>query len=1734
MSKFYKYISKELLRYFEGIKLQRGERYSLQLENSVEVDKVYSAIKNVCNELEYKVGDFRTEKNYSSYYIVINNVRLLVAKTDRNIHPDYLTYLRNSVDTSESEFENTSLLFIHNTSLDSIIGGTRRLESEGMPLNIKSIEKKISESILSSDLPETDKRVLDIYLDKRSKNIFETNSSIFDFEDIFNILEQKYIEDSQFVNFGMFLDGKIDTFYNSSKDKSLDKRIIENMEIFDLVNGIHKFSDVSDLEQHFESNGVSKLSVSDWADNEFDEVFNSKQIFDKQKKPKYLETELKNDNSNYIIWDRPNGESKTQIRSRNMIVFNPQCDDLIVINLRFDSKVSKEDVKSSNKKVDIKTNNKRLILSFDNTKDDYRASRITYFNLKFDIIVVNIEAKYLENIRDRYFINTNASRSYKRITVVNNHDNIILNKEGLVRKVVKLEENNEDICIEYEDRLIIECNNIESQELESVELDVFVDNHLIPLNIKSEILLPLKISHQQALVKKYEIKSDLLYSRKIDPNTKKESVIISTATRSYYPTGEFRKFLEYEEEMVNSEGIYFEIRDGKVYEESIKIPSILENKMKVIFDYYRSSESLPSLIYMNDDFEKIIIDFLDSFFKYVDSVDSNEPTNHDALKNINKIGLVYDLSSEEKIHFAPWHPINLMYQIKLKRVLKSSIINDELSEHLRKIYLVPYIMNDSNQLFKSIEQDVFEWITYVKVRNSKYNSTNKYVPRIVASKIKDFVTHFEYLFMNNMAPLKIGLVNLGDCNDILRGIFDYYLEELKDKKEEDLRPIELHIYDNQRNINAFEELTEYNDIEEIKDVFGLKLKSKLYDERDILNVYRKKVHFYKYDIDEVRYSHLSFYKMSENSTIGNNNMKEIEAGLSIDGLVSNLNSTYANGQYVTAFGTKYLQNTGDEFIERVIKYNSFSEYINQLSAYNKNTVLATAINGKETDLLKNIYQNSYWITFIDPKVDLNYFTNNDNTKDLMIIHYSDQYSESNGYDAITVTQKSQMYIKVIEEFLKNEIEIGDSYKNNIPEIINSFNVFNGEWLLRLVSRKLQDKRDQFTREKLSLFAAVKLFEAINLPSNVFWIPISSEELVRVSGNSGLRKSESLFSPKIGGAFSDDILMLGIKVIQGKIHVMYYPIEVKIGNNGSEVSKKAKEQVIKATKHYKNEMFGDDKNSLYAKLIRTKLMQIAITQTKKIKMYNMWDEEKWNELIDENIIARLLSDDYELVEQFEGALNDCGVITFTKNQINRLKYTVDKDGYVIDYFDYPMHDVYTYLSKSLREICEINDVKLDDKSETNITMVEPLSIYSQKKIDTGTKDKPSEEVDINYVEQVYEHIEPLKSEIEIVFGENSTTGEKILWKPNSSDKVMHTNTGIIGTMGTGKTQFTKSMITQLKWQEKNNVEGKKIGILIFDYKGDYIKDDFIKATDAKVYNLYNLPFNPLSIYQGDVFKPMLPLHIANELRDTISKAYNLGNVQRNTLSDLLEEAYESFGIIPFDQNTWNNAAPTVQNVFDLYMNKELPTNDSLYAALNEVTKFRVFESDTSKTKPLFDLIDGVTVISLNGYSESIQNLVVAITLDTFYSQMQARGHSHIEGNYRQITNMILVDEADNFLSKDFNSIKKILKEGREFGVGTILSTQFLKHFSTSDNEFSQYILTWVIHKVNEISNKEVGSIFSMTNKNDQESWVSNIKNLEKHYSIINLGGDNKPKCIRDRAFWELKGEKNENRGSNSSS
>lgn len=378
-------------------------------------------------------------------------------------------------------------------------------------------------------------------------------------------------------------------------------------------------------------------------------------------------------------------------------------------------------------------------------------------------------------------------------------------------------------------------------------------------------------------------------------------------------------------------------------------------------------------------------------------------------------------------------------------------------------------------------------------------------------------------------------------------------------------------------------------------------------------------------------------------------------------------------------------------------------------------------------------------------------------------------------------------------------------------------------------------------------------------------------------------------------------------------------------------------------------------------------------------------------------------------------------------------------------------------------------------------------------------------------------------MEILFGTKTEEETQVFWCPNDTEQVFHTNVGIIGTMGTGKTQFSKSLVTQLYRCRQNNFDGYPLGILIFDYKGDYneTKADFVQAVNARVLKPYKLPYNPLALNPGQAFKPLLPMHTANEFKDTISQIYGLGPKQEQLLLDCIVKAYAKQGIEPANPTTWGRVAPTIEQVYKIFENETFGRPaDKLTAAMSKLHQFCLFEEDPYRAVSLEALLNGVVVVDLSGYDSDIQSTIVAITLNQFYAQMHKQGSSRTDGRYRQLRKFILVDEADTFMSQDFPSLRKIMKEGREFGVGVILSTQSLSHFIGGEDDYSRYVLTWIVHNVSDLKQKDVEYVFRLQPKSPEiERNYATIKGLKKHESVVKLGND-QTITMRNKAFYQL--------------
>lgn len=985
---------------------------------------------------------------------------------------------------------------------------------------------------------------------------------------------------------------------------------------------------------------------------------------------------------------------------------------------------------------------------------------------------------------------------------------------------------------------------------------------------------------------------------------------------------------------------------------------------------------------------------------------------------------------------------------------------------------------------------------------------------------------------------------------MFNGIAQYFIHAIgKTPDVDQLMKFELHIYSDGRNANVFENIKEYSRLKAYLTASKLSFANGA-AMNSLEGVLSKNIecYFHKDVGNQYEYAHISFYEMESEITSESATMDQIETGISLGGIVSGVPSSKYGQKYRTGFGTKYANKT--PVTELASKYNSLVQVGNTGNPYHSGTSISTQIDKLAEEKMQYIYKVSNWVVFVDPKVDLDFFSEKEANSDLLIIHYSDQYTSSSGYDAITVTHKSKQYSKVIQEYLKEKgviAKLGD-----VAKIINLFNAINGDWLLRLVSSKKVigvNKDSTFSREKISIVAAIKFMLAFLRHPDIVWVPVSLEEMLRVSGGAGLSSADGILSYKnLGfdkGPTSDDLLFIGLNHASDQIKIYLYPTEVKTGINGNDVIKKAFQQVSATATGLQKAMNPEEDitDTIMYKVNRNFLMQLLITSCKKMKVYHVDDTQNWEIILDKFRLA-LLNEEYVISTEIQEILGRGSVLSFRQSLTSR-KTSFKED--TINFIEMPEKDEFDLILSSVDEIhadiqdarnnelllfeeCKVESLTGDITEITSTKFQEVDEINEIDLDDTNQKNREKKDLEDNEKNKKTDKINDttvIKSKgMKILFGLNQQDGSDVIWEPNDTDILFHTNTGIIGTMGTGKTQFTKSLITQLYLQRENNIGEEELGILIFDYKGDYneSKGDFVDVTNATILKPYQLPFNPLALTKSKVFKPLLPIHTANAFKDTISKVYGLGPKQQDTLLQCIIETYGMCGIQSADPTSWDNKAPTFEQVYQKYANnEEIKKNDSLAAAMNNLHQFQVFENNPSKTKPLFEILNGVVVIDLSGYDSDIQSLIVAITLDLFYVQMQAAGSSKLDGKYRQLTKLILVDEADNFMSKGFSSLKKILKEGREFGVGTILSTQFLKHFGSGDDDYAKYILTWIVHNVADLKTSDVDFVFKTESKsNESQRLFNDIKQLEKHYSIVKISSE-RPKYIKDCAFWELYNE-----------
>ncbi|WP_247688716.1 DNA phosphorothioation-dependent restriction protein DptH [Pseudoalteromonas sp. MMG012] len=1601
------------------------------------------------------------------------------SECDKGLSENFISHLRDLVSSQSGNLANCVLLVVHNSYLDTLINSARDLGKPGEVWHPSTIKDSLSKLITT--INGTDK-VSQCLLNHRFKLILEDGATMFGFSELFDALDDGVI---QFHELGLFNDHTIIDWDDTNQ---IDKRLSQNHQLFQTI---------SEIVEKYPQELPEKLGDLDLGEKFVNQYFVDNEQWHEVDLGAILK-ERRDNKENLLSFEK---EDVTGLRfiarenkkERHLIIEVPEGQTEFKIEAAFvGGKLQKNELKLQHTKepITLDVNNRSSKQTVAEIVGTFNGQPM-YFSVdfkrekpqerfKYRVLVVPQGAFYFDDLADSFLL---VPRK-QIITLQTNAGKLKVAEGGVTNKVTGPNQVFQVQVTEYvnfaefaneTDTLTFAIQN--GTNVLSFEVDGAVSS--------GSLSLPLVLD-TQLYNRLYNDDFNGLYNRA------KEKVVLDG--KDLTPKGIRKSLLKWESELQDNRQLATQVGNRpevNLADIQIAYPGLYASYTK-LFDYLDVRKALLSTCSWGPELLKIVTAVVKEYLAAIDTIETKS-TLSPAANKLLSIGIA-ELNEQEFI--TPYHTLTLAYFANLVR--KASDENDNSFSTLPKATLkrlnaeglLPFVWHANDKF--AYNQAVAEnrmWCNLVA--NKEVGLT--YVRPLVRQKVAEFSKAFDVLFNQGCKEtIYINSINNGDNTALFLGLVDY----LKKQTAEQANRIHVNLYDKKLKRTYFDDFADAPSYDELKDIAQLASEK---DKADaIADLLKNRITYSKFKLDDSKvnfeYAHISFVRNDTPVTAESVDVLNEKTGVACHGLLAGETAYDEHNTYFTTFGLKNIEVANNQPLAISSKFNSLAKAAWQGSKYETTNGLALKVAGELTHLLESVYDNTVWTVIIDPKVTLDFFKTQ---KDAVLIHYSDNFTNSANYDAITVTKRRDLYDQVLSQGVKG--------------LIDEFNAFNGEWLLKMITCN-----DNERKEKKSIIGAYKYVNCLLYQSDITWVPMSVAEMIRVAGNIGLKMRGSDFSRLehgfTSGEISDDVLFVGFKD-----QAMYLlPLEVKIGQKRTH--SKGIQQAKELKRYLVENLFG--RQDLAGHLYRGLFVRQILMQIDKFELYKVYKENDFKNIHKNR--EWWLQGDYQ-IENIRDYPQGFMMAFFENADYAKEEFSLEDE---ILQISLPSANLNKFISTPLQQLlANIESATLCYVPEKYI-LTGKTEIVISEPVEDATTPTPPKSVCNLAIDQAYKgEREQTKApvvtvesaiDLEVVLGHTIPNNEIVTWQPTNSAKTKNTNFGVIGTMGTGKTQCVKSLVSQLIFNENDNLDNKPIDLLIFDYNSDYVDEQFTKAVNAEVYDLLKLPYNPLSLF-GDT--PMLPLYTAGAFAETIDKVFHLGNRQKLRLENLILECYELAGIQPEDKSTWLRPAPTIEDLWQLFLSQEKVEEDTLYAALAKLARFKIFESDPAKTISLFEFVKGVKVIKLESPAKEVQNLVVALTLDLFYSQMQKYGHSKSLNGKRQINKMILVDEADNFMSQNFKSLKNILKEGRKYGVGVILSTQDITHFKTKENDYALYIFGWIVHQVGKISNEEVKSIFNISKKEEQEVLMNTIRKLEIHTSLY-VDGDKQIKRIRDKAFWEL--------------
>ena len=259
LNEFYNFIAKKVYSFFQTSALEgtllKGESFCFKLDNDEMVIKVTQALEKHAEENNAK-GEYVHSSGYKTFTIKVENDEVIVGSQINGITDDFLgATLRNAANNARKP-----LLMISSNPIDSAKSGSRDMAASGMPFYADRLMSEIKEKIdESTQLTNTEKRILQFELRRRDADVFSDKASIYEYRDLLSIISSGRIDVNNYRGFRLFsVDGKVD--YQNDSNQMIDKEIKENHQLFEKIDRGLRFGNLeSEVAMIFEDNIVVEI-----------------------------------------------------------------------------------------------------------------------------------------------------------------------------------------------------------------------------------------------------------------------------------------------------------------------------------------------------------------------------------------------------------------------------------------------------------------------------------------------------------------------------------------------------------------------------------------------------------------------------------------------------------------------------------------------------------------------------------------------------------------------------------------------------------------------------------------------------------------------------------------------------------------------------------------------------------------------------------------------------------------------------------------------------------------------------------------------------------------------------------------------------------------------------------------------------------------------------------------------------------------------------------------------------------------------------------------------------------------------------------------------------------------------------------------------------------------------------------------------------------------------------------